>query len=153
MADMGFDDKVETTVTYGGINYHAELMKIERTMLGQEDHGIATAVLTCVGGGFMVGFGGVILDTYDAEQEKRVSTEYGLGYIMEILSVVGVHHWEDLVNQYVYILFNDNKRSGTAVGIADPFGHRILINDDFFAAVLKKDEDEDDVDYDELDYL
>lgn len=150
MADMGFDDKVETTVTYGGINYRAELMKIERTMLGQEDHGIATAVLTCVGSGLMVGFGGVMLDTYDPEQEKRVSTKYGLGYIMEILSVVGVRHWEDLVNQYAYVLFFDEQHPGTAVGIADPFGHRILINDEFFAAVLEEPE-EDVADFDELD--
>lgn len=80
---------------------------IESTMLGREDHGILTFMIrvrfdSCVS----VGIGGYALDYYSRELEKRVYSAKSLEAISNILDVVGVDRWENLVGKHIRIKDN-----------------------------------------------
>ena len=71
--------------------------KIESTMLGREDHGIMTWMITikfdkCVS----CGVGGYALDSYDKETKTRVFYADSMESVSKLLEVVGVDKWEDL---------------------------------------------------------
>jgi len=70
--------------------------KIDKTMLGREDHGILTAFLYLDYGGFQQGFGGYTLDQYDKETKCRIGTAFGTEFIAQILKVLEVSSWEQL---------------------------------------------------------
>lgn len=76
---------------------------IKSTHLGKEDHGIMSAMVTLDYGGAQQGFGGYCLDTYDEKKKKRVGTEYGMRFIMELMAAVGVEKWEDLPGTHVRV--------------------------------------------------
>jgi hypothetical protein len=79
--------------------------KITRTMLGVEDHGIMTFMLSIEwDGGVAAGFGGIALDRR-LPDDTRVATGDGRGYqaIRQVLEVVGVHTWEKLPGQLIRI--------------------------------------------------
>jgi hypothetical protein len=112
-----------------GREWHAEAMRIDRTMLGWEDHGIFTFVLDLATGASHQGFGTLCLSDYDKTQKRQVGTAFGLDILMHILNVVGVSEWENLNGKRVYALREE--RSGWIKGIAnidDP--SRYLIADD-----------------------
>lgn len=73
-------------------------VKITRTALGYEDHGIFTCFLALQGDNVYGTYGGYALDKYDGKQ--RVATAEGLQVIMEILKVFEVSSWEELTNMY-----------------------------------------------------
>ncbi len=77
--------------------------RIERTMLGVEDHGIMSFYLYLDYGGSGQGFGGYGLDEYDKELKRRKGHAFGLEVIMQILRVVGVEKWEDLPGRFVRV--------------------------------------------------
>lgn len=98
---------------------------IHSTMLGREDHGIMTFMITvkfdkCVA----CGIGGYALDGYDRESDRRVFTAAGLEAISKILEVAGVDKWEDLPGKH--IRFKDNGWGSTI----DEIGH--IIDDKWF---------------------
>ncbi|WP_105206204.1 hypothetical protein [Streptococcus suis] len=55
------------------MNKTIENVKITKTFLGREDHGILTCYLTVEGDGFGVSIGGYCLDKYDEHKRKRVA--------------------------------------------------------------------------------
>ena len=80
---------------------------ITRTMLGVEDHGIFTFMLTLDYGGTGQGAGGYSLDEFvkdeSAGRGRRVGTAYGMDLIMAVLKVVGVEKWEDLKGEHIRV--------------------------------------------------
>ncbi|AXI68342.1 hypothetical protein DP112_09840 [Streptococcus suis] len=113
-----------------------ENVKIIKTFLGREDHGILTCYLTVEGDGFGVSVGGYCLDKYDEHKRKRVAYHKSFELIDRILEVVGVLTWEDLPGKHIRIE-------------SDGFGCRVtkignLIKDDWldFDTFFKEKKDE-----------
>ena len=74
--------------------------RIESTMLGREDHGIATFMLDLDYGGVGQGAGGYALDEPQKDSTgkfiKRVGTACGMDLILRVLDVLEVETWEKL---------------------------------------------------------
>lgn len=88
------------------VNGHqGQIGKIVRTHLGLEDHGIFTASFTVEGAGWGQGLPMMTLG------------DKGEGYVRGLLSVVGVHTWEELVGQQVIVLRGEPY--GSIVGLAN----------------------------------
>ncbi|HEL1668972.1 TPA: hypothetical protein U1157_001208 [Streptococcus suis] len=85
------------------MNKTIENVKITKTFLGREDHGILTCYLTVEGYGFGVSIGGYCLDKYDERKKKRVAFYKSFELIDRILEVVGVSTWEDLPGKHIRI--------------------------------------------------
>ncbi len=82
-----------------------ELGIIEHTMLGIEDHGILSFMLTIDFGGTGQGFGGYALDKplkENGEHKGRHGTEFGTEVILRILKSVGVETWEALKGKEIW---------------------------------------------------
>lgn len=78
--------------------------RIEKTMIGVEDHGIMTCYLYLRQEGAGQPFGGFALDgPYDHEKKERKPNAYCGLWIKRILEVVGVSKWEDLPGKYVRV--------------------------------------------------
>jgi hypothetical protein len=76
--------------------------KITGTMLGTEDHGIMTFMLSVdMADNGACGFGGYALDQYDNERKARVGRARGVEAIRAVLECVGISRWESLTGQYV----------------------------------------------------
>lgn len=112
------------TITHNGVAYNAQPVRITSTMLGFEDHGLFTAMLTCSGDGWGIGIGG-----HNYGSSSRNPSGYGISQIMEILHVVGVNEWEKFKGEQVLVLFpaSDGEYSQRAVGIAHPIEDRVLV--------------------------
>lgn len=89
---------------------------IESTSLGIEDHGIFSFMLMMNVGDYHQGAGGYALDN-----------EYGMAMIMEILCVVGVGTWEELVRKPIRI----KTESGSIVAIGNLMKDEWLHFEDF----------------------
>lgn len=74
--------------------------KIVRTMLGVEDHGVFTFVISLDYGGSGQGYGTYALDSFDKAKKCRVGTAFGCEAIMRLLKVLEVKSWEDLNGKY-----------------------------------------------------
>src|SRR5213594_3604403 len=88
-----------------GDKTHAELGRIERTMLGTEDHGIFTFMIQLDFGGTGQGFGGYALDQPKGRAQNykgRHGTAFGMEAIIKLLDAVGVESWEDLKGKEVW---------------------------------------------------
>lgn len=105
------------TFTKDGKTYSLELGRIERTMLGYEDHGIFTFMLSLDYGGSAQGAGGYGLDEYDKPTEDRIGTAYGLDLIIRILRVVGVDEWEQVKGKHIHAIRAESY--GPIVGLAN----------------------------------
>lgn len=79
--------------------------RIESTMLGIEDHGIMTFMITLKYGdsSSCQGYGGYAFDSYNKETKKRVGSAFGIEAIRSLLEAVGVTNWEDLKGKYVRV--------------------------------------------------
>lgn len=80
--------------------------KITGTMLGYEDHGILTCMVSLDYGGSAQGFGGYGLDTPEKKGGKpytRRGTAYGMEFIRQILETVGAQTWEGLIGKFVRV--------------------------------------------------
>ncbi|HEL1790804.1 TPA: hypothetical protein TXV07_002157, partial [Streptococcus suis] len=73
------------------MNNTIENVKITKTFLGREDHGILTCYLTVEGYGFGVSIGGYCLDKYDEHKKKRVAFHKSFELIDRILEVAGAN--------------------------------------------------------------
>ena len=86
---------------------------ITRTMLGVEDHGIFTFMLTLDYGGSGQGAGGYALDEFVGDKGggrgRRVGTAYGMDLIIAVLKVVGVEKWEDLKGEHIRVKAEHSK--------------------------------------------
>lgn len=85
-----------------------DIAKITGTMLGYEDHGILTCMLTVeYGGGSGQGIGGYCLDTPVKDDGRfvcRVGTAYGMEFVARVLRACGVDKWEDVKGRTIYVL-------------------------------------------------
>lgn len=77
--------------------------RIESTMLGIEDHGIMTFMVTLNYGSSGQGYDGYSFDSYNKETKKRVGNAFGIEAIRSLLEAVGVTCWEDLKGKYVRV--------------------------------------------------
>lgn len=123
-------------VTINGKQYHANPCTIESTMLGYEDHGIASGTVFVKGDHWGVGLGGYCLDTYDRTVKERVPTVAMGLWVAAVLHCVGVRSWEALKGKQVHALFDTRYSLGsTGKGIASADLSRALVFDDLFASV------------------
>lgn len=98
-----------------------QIAKIERTMLGYEDHGIFTVTLTLnYGEGGAQGAGMAALDepTHDDDGRfaGRVGTKMGHDYIIGIIRACGVDSWEQIKGRTIIALREDGYH-GAVIGI------------------------------------
>lgn len=119
------------TIEHNGRTYNGAVMRITRTHLGDEDHGIVTAYLHCEGNSGGISVGGYTLDTPVKEAGKfvgRIGTAYGLDHLMRLMETVGVDRWEKLPGQSVIVLYEGSAGwGGTSVGIAGLLNDKVLI--------------------------
>ena len=119
------------TVDHDGKTYAGEIMRIEKTHLGMEDHGIVTAFIHCKAKGSGIGVGGFGLDKpvrVNGKFSHREGTGYGLDHLMQFVRTVGVDSWEKLVGQHVIVLYAGRAGlGGMSVGIASLTGDRVFI--------------------------
>ena len=85
-----------------------ENARIKSTFLGYEDHGIFTATLTLEFDGTEQGALGYCLDTYDKGRNdplvrERRGTAFGMDHILQVLAVVGVRSWSELVGKHIRV--------------------------------------------------
>ena len=81
-----------------------ENVKITNTSITMEDHGVLTFYITVEGAGIGVNLGGYCIGSgYLGAKEFSAESGGGLVAMMNIMSVIGVHKWEDLKGKYCRI--------------------------------------------------
>lgn len=106
---------------------------IKSTMLGREDHGIMTFILTINFDSCMsFGVGGYCLDAYDPKTETRVFKAKSMEVISKILDVVSVNYWEELPGKY--IRFEDDGWGSMVTKIGNIMEDKWLDFKEFFSA-------------------
>lgn len=122
---------IAITVDHEGRTYLGEVGKVERTLLGYEDHGIFTLYLYLDFAGSSQGAGGYFLDDYDKEKDCRIPTLSGMRWIMEVMACVGAREWENVKGTTLVALREEPY--GAIKGLARLDGSRVLI----FADIAK----------------
>ena len=106
--------------------------KIVNTMLGREDHGIMTFMITVEWSAYVCGIGGYCLDSYNRETKQRVYSAKSMEAISKILDTVGVDTWEELKGKYIRI--KDNGLGSTINEIGNLMEEKWFNFKDFFAS-------------------
>ena len=90
-----------------------ENAKITNASISMEDHGCLTFFLTLKGEGWGVNYGGYCIG-HGYLGADRFASENGGGLVamMNIMDVVGVSKWEDLVGKYVRV---DSVHTGSTI--------------------------------------
>jgi hypothetical protein len=125
---------MKITVSYEGIDYSGEVMKITSTALGDDnDHGLFGASLNLSGEGTGVSFGGYCLDARpakDADGNRRGArrpTAYGMDYIVQVMRACEVSRWEQLTGKTILTLWDSEAHWGQQVkGIANLHGTKVF---------------------------
>lgn len=85
-----------------------DVAKITNTMLGYEDHGILSCMLTVDYGGAGQGVGGYSLDTpikgRDDKFLRREGTAFGMEFVARVIEACGVKSWEQIKGRTIYVL-------------------------------------------------
>lgn len=123
--------RANVTVEHNGKTYAGQIMQIESTHLGVEDHGIVTAFLHCRTEGQGIGVGGFGLDRpvkVDGKFSHREGTGYGLDHIVQLVRTVGASSWEDCVGKHVIVLYEGYAGpGGMSAGIAGVTNGRVMV--------------------------
>lgn len=106
--------------------------KITGTMLGFEDHGIFTFMISLDYGGSGQGAGGYALDGWDEKTKSRKGWKFGIDFISRILAVVGVETWESLPGKSIRVKSDFNK----VLAIGNFLEENWLDFDEFMAGCL-----------------
>lgn len=131
---------VHMAVEHEAVIYPATVATIAGTRLGVNDHGVFTADLTLdlLPTGGVHALGGWVLDDVPSERGGgRMPLAVGMEFVVEIMRVVGVSTWEDLVGQKILALSHQDGDGGwgsTNVGIASLSGIDVLVPEAWFAA-------------------
>lgn len=137
----------QTQIEIDGKTYAAELATIKRTTLGDNDHGIFTAGISCEWrAGGIDPTGAYALDNPLWSEGKgkflgRVGTGAGMDFISRIMEVVGASSWEKIPGKRVWVLFPDRASNlgSQASGIASVDSDKYLIFEDFWADAFSKE--------------
>jgi len=135
--------EMKITLTHEGKEYVGQKAKIERTVLGYEDHGIFTWYLEFAGpswgiltGGYPIEYRGdasdaTIIEPYKGDE--AVGTAYGMDLIRQIVRTCGVDSWEAVKGKTVIALFEPGREhSGPVAGFTDLDARRVFIIQDHF---------------------
>lgn len=102
--------------------YRAEVMTIDRTTLGFEDHGIMTAYLHCSADSIGCTLGGYF-----------IRNRFGADFLGTILETLKAHTWEELKGKRIYVLFDGESPWGSqSIGLANIDTGDVLIFADFW---------------------
>lgn len=97
------------------------IAKIEKTMLGVEDHGILTAMLTVNYGGSGQGIGGYTLDEPIRDKDEnflgRRGTAFGMEWVQRCIAACGVESWEQVKGRTVLIVMDSDEWNAKPIGI------------------------------------
>lgn len=94
-----------------------ENAKITNASISMADHGCLTFWITLEGAGWGVGYGGYCIGKgYLGADEFKAENGYGLEAMMQIMDVVGVEKWEQLVGKYVRVERGDLGSSVDIIG-------------------------------------
>lgn len=95
----------------------SENASITSTFFGVEDHGILTFSITLEGDGWGQSFGGIALDSWNDQKNKR-SEGFAPGLILmrDIISAVGATSWETLTGKYCRV----ERESGMISSLGHP---------------------------------
>lgn len=105
-------------------------MQITNVSLSMADHGCLTYMLTLVGDGIGVGFGGYCLGHGYLGASEFDADGKGLVAMMKIMDVVGVERWEDLKGKHVRV--NDDGWGGTVYVIGNIIEDKWFDQKEFF---------------------
>jgi hypothetical protein len=93
-----------------------ENARVSATMLGYEDHGTLTIMLTMEGDGWGQSFGGVALDgPYDDASKSRLPSVHLGRWVAGILTVLEVERWEQVKGCLVRV--ERREEGGPIVGL------------------------------------
>lgn len=94
------------------------IAKIERTMLGYEDHGIFTGILDLDYGASHQGAGLMSLDYRDSETERRLESVPGAvhRWVTGVLRACGVDSWEKVKGRTVIAICEEGW-NGRVIGL------------------------------------
>lgn len=109
-----------------------ENVKIESTMLGIEDHGIFTCLISVSAGSSHYSVGGYALDEHDKNKGYRPCSEKSIAFIRKLLDVVGVYYWEELKGKHMRVIRNGRGCEVGAIGIQHITEDKKLIFRDFW---------------------
>ena len=96
---------------------HEKIARIDKAMLGYEDHGILTAMLTVDYGGSGQGVGGYVLDRFDRDTARRRGAEFGMEWIVRCMRACGVTEWSQIVGRTIFVLRESEDYNARVVGI------------------------------------
>ena len=108
------------------------LARISSASLDIHDRGVLTFYIHVdYEDGMSQGIGGYALDEYDEKLKQRVGTAYGCEVIRQLLLVLGVNNFSEMVNKDIWVL-----TEGTGLGIK-PLGIQTLRGDGSKSVVFK----------------
>ena len=101
-----------------------KLAKISKATLGMERGILSFWIHVSYEDGTGQGVGGLALDSYDEDSQKRVGSAYGCEMIRRLLHTLGVDDFSEMKNKHVWVL-------GEGIGFSfSPKGIRPLNVDD-----------------------
>lgn len=130
--------EVNMTVEHNGKQWFAEIMRIDSTLLGREDHEIFTAQLEfhSLSGAGIQSAGGYMLANWDEAAGHDVGTAFGMDQVIRIVDTLGCRDWEHLRNSRCLVLRDpDEGKYGRIRGIASLGADQVLIFEDHAASM------------------
>lgn len=133
--------ELAATLDHDGTTYAADMVYINKTMLGREDHGIFTAMLDVdLSGGSSTHLGGFTLDDVPpGSGQRRLGSAEGMEWIIRVIeAIVGEYGtWESLAGKRCLALYEPDvgkySRAGhNCKGIASVDGKRVVVFDDIW---------------------
>lgn len=111
----------KSTLLIDRVSFEAILMTVTDTRLGYEDHGIFTMHIDLQAGTTCVTAGNYALDKprndRTAAEPHRAGRAYGMEFIIQVMHVFGVSHWEEIKGKSVYALMYPGR--GYVEGLAN----------------------------------
>lgn len=96
--------------------YKKELARVERAEMYIEEHGILTFFLDLdKESGMQQGFGGYSLDGYDEKLKRRIGTDAGMDFVLQMLQIFHVDRLEKIKGKMCYALYDSG--SSRIIGI------------------------------------
>lgn len=98
-------------------NRARELGKITKASVEFEDHGILSFMLHFSFKGSAQGFGGVSLDNWSKQHNRRIGTAAGLDLMIQLMKLFEVSRFEDIAGKHAYALRDNNEWNASITGV------------------------------------